>query len=663
MRTYDILADYGLKDEEADRISLNPGCVIAIYRHKYPVTYSRAKTESFSTIASNATEMHQSPLIIVDDISSAQVSSSKTSHINSLSGTLRPGLNYLAEAMPGDYIFCWMVQSKELLLSLVKRLKDGSPCNEFNDGLKFFGKISGMRKRMQINPGTGHKAASFVFNASGFSEFDGSIYFEPQLQLKSVGLMSDWLQKYGIRLNEIISRSGEGIGVNEILPVLLQVFFGRGIPSNSGLSSGGPKITDGLDNPYSFVVPTSVAKVFGIKTGTKPHGLIAYTDLLEVIHGVQSYIGDMNINSDSVVETPDQDSNIPNEGDSVRGRVFQPQGTGGNSKVHFTNDKQMGIFVPSVPATNGRRTAWDLINQFLNPAVNEVYTALRTNSNGRIFPTIISRQLPFSSGLISKEFTPKPFKTVEQPNGDIKVGKITRIFDKTEDSDVNISFGDVGNLSVTKPPLNVKLTRFLELPRWRIHPIFIKNFDIGRSDALRFNFINVQAEQGGAKNGINITGSFARNQPIRDDLDVARSGLRPYMKTIPCAPADAVDRNPSAWMYILADILMGQQLTLTGNIETEGIQQPIVVGENIESDETVLHIEGVSHSFVSDTNGNRKFTTTLNLTHGVNAQQSTGDDSSLYTGIKSTQLTKYDPGITRDSENELPESIKPIGSL
>ena len=668
MRTYDILADFGLKDEEADRITLNAGCVVAIFRHRYPVTFSRKKGASFSNEVTRATELNGGPLIIVDDLANVQVSSTKSNHIDTLTGSLRPGLNYLAEAMPGDYVFCWMVQSQEAVASLTKRLLEGRQCNEFNDGLKFFGKLSGMRKRVQIQPQTGTKVTTFVFNATGFSEFDGSIYFEPFLQLKSVGLMADWLQKYGIKLNEIIARSGMGIGVNEILPALLQVFFGRGIPNNSGLSQGGPKITDGLDNPYSFVVPTEVAKVFGVSTGSKPHGLIAYTDMLEVVHGVQSYLDDVHIDANAVggtVDFQEDDDRIPREGSLTRGKVFQPQGAGGNGKMHYTQDRQMGVFVPSVPATDGQRTAWNLINQFLNPAVNEIYTAMRTNAQGRVYPTLISRQLPFSStaGLVSNSFVPKPFMAPSRIKKDAEVnvdGPIMRTFEKERVADFGTLDVSIGDFDTDKQPISVKLTRFLELPRWRIHPVFLKSFDIGRSDALRFNFINVQADAGGAKSGISVTGGFVRNPPVRDDLDVARSGLRPYMKTIPCAPADAVDRNPSAWMYVLSDILMGQHLTLTGNLESDGIQQPIVVGDNVEFDETVLHIEAVAHSFNSDGNGNRKFTTNLSLTHGVNAAQANDDDTSLYTGITSAQLTAYDPAIMRDSENQLPEPIKPV---
>ena len=665
MRTYDILADFGLKDEDADQISLNAGCVIAIFRHKYPVTYSRSNQASFSDFATRAVEMFERPLIIVDDIASVQVSATKGSHVTALNGNLRPGINYLAEAMPGDYVFCWMVQNKETLNSLIGRLEKGEACNEFNDGLKFFGKLTAMRKRGSIAAG-GNKSATFVFNAAGFTEFDGSIYFEPNLQLNSIGLISDWMQNFGVSLNKIIAENGDGIGVNEMMPTLLQVFFGSGVPQNRGMDDQRLKLTAGLDNPFSFIVPTCVGKIFGVKTGTKPHGLLAFTDILEVIHGIQSYAGDLSVDS-----TNNKNSDIDaNNGTvtSVSGKVFQPKNTEysfGGSKIRFTQTRQMGTFMPSVPATTGQVTAWGMINQFLNPTINEVYTALRTDGKGKIYPTFICRQLPLSSGLLSDTFIPKPIPTVKGPNGKSD----TEISDSwgldMSDKSLSIEVGTIERIPDTLGPppksrsskLEIKQTLFLDLPRWRIHPIFVKGFDIGRSDALRHNFVHVVGESG-AKDGINRTGAFAQNQPFRDDLDIARSGLRPLMVTVPCAPSDEIDKNPSAWMYLMSDFLMGQHLTLTGSLDCHGIQQPIVVGDNIEFDDTVLHIEGVTHSFQADSNGNKRFGTVLNLTHGMNAKQANGDDTALYTGINSGELTAMDARVTRDSENELPQPIQ-----
>lgn len=648
MRTYDVIADYGLKNEEADRITLDAGCVIAVYRYKFPVTFSRSKGESFSQYIGDATELRE-PLFIVEDINSASVTQSKTSHVGSLSAVLAPGLNYVTEIMPGDYLFCWMVQSQSDVQAIVQKLKNGEPANKFMDGLKFFGKVASCRRRRSIMA-NGTKVVKFTLQAAGFTEFDGSIYYEPYLAQTSVGLLSDWLQKYGVKLNEIIAKNGNGVAINSIIPTLLEVFFGRGIPTNSGLPNV-PRVTEGLDNPFSFVVPKSVASVFGVTAGSKPGNLIAYTDLLEVTHGVQKYDGDQNINSENVSTTVIDFNN--GLGASAQGSVFQPRGVNEfDGKVHFTGIDQLGTFVPSLPAIQGQQTAWTLIQQFLNPAVNEIYTTLRTNLQGSVFPTFILRQLPFSSGLASETYVPKPIPTAHKTVDEFENGFGLDLTGPNLDLDEQ-GFGlDLSNplnpQAITPAgfgPRTVNQTYFTELPRWRIHPVFMKDFDIGRSDAMRFNFIHVYGEAG-QKTGINVTGAFVRDAPVRDDLDIARSGLRPYMRTVPCAPEDIANRGAGAWMALLSDFLMGQHLTLTGTLETDGIQQPIAVGDNLEVDDVILHIESVEHSFASDGQGNRKFNSRFALTHGVNAEQVTGGDESLYTGMKPTQLTRFDPTIT-----------------
>lgn len=617
MRTYDILADFGVKDEHADRVSLNAGCVVAFYRYAKPATYSRRNRDSISQSPLDAVEMLEP--IFVTDILSAVVASSKANHISTAQLQLAPTIDYLSEVMPGDFVFVWMLQKEETLTSLLERLKSGKQCNKFNDGLKFFGRVVRPRKRFSTFP-NGVKTLTHTITGVGFSELDAAIYFEPYLALRSVGMLSDWLQKTGIRLNEIIASNGQGVAVNKIIPEILRVMYGTGIPANSGLPSQ-PEITNGLDNPYAFIIPSQVGKVFGVDHGSKPHGLVAYTDVLEVLHGVQKYTDDIQITAENI-DT------------SRRGVVFQPDISGSSLRVSYTGTPQLGVFLPSVPAMQGSKSVWSLISQFVNPTVNEIYTALRTNKDGEIFPTFVLRQLPFSTGLTSDKFTLRPIKTA---NGEISAQK---------GLDLTLPVPEL----YSPDDRTVTRTRFVELPRWRIHPIFIRDFDVGRDDALRFNFIHVQGESG-ARTGTNQTGTFVRDPPYQDQLDILRSGLRPYMRTVPCAPEDVVNRGAGVWMELLSDFLMGQHLMLTGSLVVDGIQQPIVPGDNVEVDETLLHIEAVTHSF-SSTGGNRRFTTTLVLTHGVTSQQldTQSNEQSLYTGIRQTQSPQLEPGITQDSK-------------
>jgi hypothetical protein len=331
-----------------------------------------------------------------------------------------------------------------------------------------------------------------------------------------------------------------------------------------------------------------------------------------------------------------------------KGWIFNPFAD--SEKVHFTGTPQLGTFIPSSPAFQGQKTAWSILTQYLNPTVNEIYTAIRTNPSGKLFPTMVLRQLPFSTNLASRLFIPKLANAKRVPDQNEEAGNevVGRVQIATFDD-------EEGEVITGRPNgFDIPVTYFSELPRWIVHPTLIRSFNIGRSDSLRFNFIHVQGETG-QKGGVSQTGALVRDPPLRDELDIARSGLRPYMRTVPCGQQDIVNHGAGAWMQLLADFLMGQHLTLTGQMETVGIQAPICPGDNVEFDDTLLHIEGVTHSFTSDGAGNRRFYTSLSLTHGMSTREAQ-DDTSIYSGVFSGELEQLDPGttVTKDLQSDAP---------
>ena len=297
----------------------------------------------------------------------------------------------------------------------------------------------------------------------------------------------------------------------------------------------------------------------------------------------------------------------------------------------------LGTFLPSPPQFDGQKTIWAILQQFLNPTINEMYSCLRVNPAGKIFPTLVVRQLPFSSGLITEEYRPKPLPVAAHLRDQQK--------EKQQKKKVATTIQH-------KDPLptelrNLTLTRFMELPRWRVHPILVKSVDLGRSDAVRVNFIHAYGES--ALAGMTSVRQFVTDPPLSDDIDIARNGLRPYLSTVPCDPVDSRNRSSSDWMYILSDILMGQHLTLSGSVELVGVQAPICPGDNLEFDEHVLHIEAVAHTFMMNPNGFKSFSTTVALTHGIKAEQATGADLAMYSGSDQRDLAQpLDAGQTRE---------------
>jgi hypothetical protein len=274
---------------------------------------------------------------------------------------------------------------------------------------------------------------------------------------------------------------------------------------------------------------------------------------------------------------------------------------------------------------------WSVLQQFLNPTINEMYTCLRINPQGIVVPTMVVRQIPFT----------------------------TEAFDATIQSTI-IPFA-----ASTSTPL---VTKFLALPRWRLHSAMVDHIDIGRSNATRTNFVHILGQDATSYEQNTFSNQLVNNKPIRDDLDIQRSGLRPYMTTVAAVNKDNVGNTPSIWMALVADRMIGSQYTLNGTISSVGIRAPIAEGDNLEFDGVVYHIESVTHHASIGGNGERSFTTTLTLTNGIRSDGVTdtgpqgppGTSSGgsgggsgtpqfpIYPGFLPTDQTAHDPGINFD---------------
>lgn len=631
-RIYDIIKDFAPNEPEGkvDQLSVSPYALVAIWRYRYPATFSRANGESFSNNIFDAIELKPNVLIITEDLRNLTVGTQKTSHITRMQCTIAPGTDYLSQAMPGDFCAAWMVSSIESFTKVVEALVNGKPANFWDSGFKFFGKVDSLRKVISQAP-NGLRTTTYNLTANGFTELDASIYYEPYLQNQSVGLATNFLRNFGISINKLMNDNKQGLDINKIIPVFLTAFYGEGIPKNQGIqNSQNAQTTQGLDNPNSFIVPGAIAKVLGATKPTKSNGLFGWADVMETLYGIQKYSG----NSGS---TTAEASNKQ----ILAANVFVPDGipTDRDSRLRYTNVPMLGTYLPSPPQFTGQTTVWSIISQFLNPSINEMFCTLKANAKGQILPTLVVRQLPFSSGLATTTLKPIAPQTLQNSTKKLKKQKNKKA-----------SANNQAAPNTANNPHQLNLTYYMELPRWRVHPILVKHLDVGRSDALRQNFLHVYGDDGFSQT--NRAAQFVRNPPIKDSLDVIRSGLRPCMGTVNASPEDIRSNRATDWMFILSDIVFGQHLTLNGSMVSQGIQSPICVGDNIEFDETVFHIEGLQHTFQISPNGVKNFTTSLQLTRGMKIEQG-GGDQALYSGIKIGDLSTYEPGITRETSLDL----------
>lgn len=576
--SHKVIKDFGQGDDPTS-ITVSSYWVIAIFRQKNPVTYKRSKKKSFSEDMSKGLETFEQPLIITDDCFQLQVQSTKSNHITSLNAGLYPTEDYLQLINPGDWMFAWMVQSSDKFSTLIENIRTNKPCNNFDDGLKFFGKVANVRKQIQQSP-NGERTARYTLTGTGFSEFDAILYYNPYLKNREDDLATQF-GRLGYNVNDMIDKNAGGIPGDKAIPAIVDVMLGEGTPPD--LQHVGEKVTYGTEGDYAYVLPLVVGQLLDKGLTTKSCG-IGYADILEMIIGIQEYSNEEANESDDTVQTS---------------KTFQPSGTGTSGSRRYCDKSDMlGSFLPTPPAFTDK-TIWNILREFLNPATNEMYTALRVNPDGKILPTLILRQLPFTSNVVNVDFP---------------------------------------------------VTKFLALPRWELHPILLRSLDIGRSDSLRFNFVDVLpiTSSAGARRPEALSVTFP---PRWDALDIARNGLRPYNMTVPAYGGSTRDDSTSKWKDLITDIIMGQHMTLTGTVTSVGIQSPICIGDNIEIDGVVYHIEALTHVCQLNPEGTKNFNTTIHLTNGMNAEQKFSDESiyAYISGQSDAQDNAFNPGVNSQS--------------
>lgn len=601
MAKYNVLKDH----EDQNFVCQSPYWVVAVVRLGLPLSFSRLKQESVTKdVTMGGFLRADTPLIVTGDCVQLQISNSKRSCTKTMSATLKQtDINYLVEILPGDWVFAWIVDGEEKYLDLIDRISRGKACNRFDDGLKFVGRAHSIRKSLHVSA-DGLKSVSYSLQSVGFRELESIFYFDQALASQDTlkKEFGQWMARISLRVNEIFRANAQGVpenNINLINLAFLDCVVGKGPAKGrqpTAVSANGAKLTASpqLENeaPYSYLVPVTVSNLLGREPAdrSKANNVTSYADILELLQGIQKY--------ENLDNTP---------------KTFIPTLSESESSLtrRVTPHKMLGTFLP-LPPVLANRTLWSVFQQYLNPAINELYTCLRVNPEGLIVPTIVFRQIPFT----------------------------TSVYYTKKDHVV---------------------TYFLELPRWQIPATLITDVDIGRSDATRTNLVHVYGTSSYLANGgTPVQYQMIKNPPIRDDLDIQRSGVRPYVTTVDSWVSQSMGAVPGTWMSLIADWMMGSQYTLNGTVSTKGIFAPICEGDNLEFDGCVYHIESVSHSVVIGMDGMKSFTTSLTLTNGMRAVEGPASDHGsvqpIYAGFRSEDNRGFDPGLALQGngfQNEL----------
>ena len=547
---------YNLTQNQPDSHQAQNWALILIVRFKEQNTFEGANpTQAFLPIdqqqAINPNDaVAYDKILIRSDILSCNVTSNKNSFTGTATAMLVPGqYDYQYVIFPGDHAFIWMHNDIAQLTRVVNAIQNNTQANDWNSGLKFYGRIESVRKDF-TTMAEGEKSIRYQVNFKSFSELNSQIYFNPYMKLSTDGNPLNFFANVTQQYQNLFGPNGQ-ITPTSIIEDMISIFLGNGPGVNSTASGS---VQRSSNNAY--IIPTAVGQVLG-QSSTSNGSLLTYADILNTLLGIQKYT---DVNNQLV-------------GDS-RYAPFIPllDNATIQNRQRECADALQGRYL-ALPDLFNSTTVWSLLQSYLNTTLNEMYLTLRTDEFGFIYPTLIARQIPFSTPKISVK--------------------------------------------------NVKNTQFNSIPQWSIDPsIRIASYNIGTSDVMRVNFVQFYGQVFNSRIDAptSIAGQSGNENFKEDRLDILRNGGRNIITTsntiVNTDPNTTETELADNYSSLLADWFINGHLKLTGTINMVGIAEPICIGDNITYDEKIFHIESVTHRYAME-GINKTFTTTLELVNGM----------------------------------------------
>lgn len=503
----------------------------------------------------------RAPLVIYNDAISVTVSNTKSNVTSSMSARLLAGdLNYATAIHPGDFVMVNMVNWNDKVSvvdgngrevganTLRARVAAQKPINSYNDGFKGIFRIQKVSKVLKTDPASGVKAYYYEMQAFGFTELNTVIYYDPQIFNQLQGNFRFFMQQFDGFFGGITSKK-ENNKVQDILPVLISALIGQGTkaPNNK------------LKQPQNvhFELPDLVGRLLGVKNIRYAAELFNY------------YIGIWQASSGGA-QNPESGFNP-----KITRNTKLPSG------FYTTGKDLQGRKVVEAEYWNNVKV-WDILSKYANTLINEMYTTYRVNPNGRVMPSLVIRQKPFTS---------------EHFNSQVEVKRKYQTGFK-----------------------NTPTTKYMDLPRWRLNPSMVFDMNLGKDEAARINFVQVYTRTVAANDARNRARQTGTGNYQFDVDDIKRSGLKPYLATADFDYPENGDKSTKGkeWANLVADWVIDGHLRESGTLSCVGIQDPISVGDNIEFDGIIYHIEAISHTINVDPRSGRKvFRTNLNVSFGT----------------------------------------------
>lgn len=569
-----VLLNEKHNQKASDSYQLRPRAVVAVFPYLIreidpqiiSVNYKPAKEYS------DYLNLRQKVIIIADDVLSLNISTAKGAPSHTLQATLAPlaqTQDYLQLIAPGDFIMSWIVNGSTALEDLIAKIKKLDPCNEYDSGLKFFGQVMSIQENYRIGA-NGLKNLRYSISASGFNQYNAQIFFSPFIVPKDATNEAGFLfpqlvfKNLGDNVVEKIYSDKNGdqpLSIHRQLQIFHQLLLG---PGPGTIKNNPVKSVNG-----AFGVPDSVAKVFG--RDVSKSGVNTFADLSSVILGVQQFsdsqesawgpLGPKFKLADSVYDKKSND-----QSSRSYGTYWEPE----DDNLKLKGRKALKIS----PTMGG--TVYSMLQQLSNSTINEMYVTLRAEPtpDARILPTFVCRQLPFI------------IEPIEKLN-------------------------------------NFPYTKYFDLPRFLIPKEIVTEYGLSRNDALRLNSTMVRQDCSLSRpelQGMVDAIAIQYGNWSFDSNDIRRNGMRFYqvkvdqdLVALDDKKAKNVIRDYTAF---ISSIISNQHLKYTGTIQTFGIFDPICIGENLEFNDIVFHIESVNHVYQIQ-NGLPIFRTNFTLSHGT----------------------------------------------
>ena len=578
-------------------------------------------------------------MIVVNDAISVTVSSSAASMQDQASITLKIGeLDYTKSLSVGDHVFIWMTNWQEDANKIFNQLNSGIPANNFNSGLKFAGKISNLTKSISVSSdGIPDEVVSIA--AVMFSELNTSINISSVAQSVLDQTTTSASNKYTelfTKLNPSIMAAFMDSGnrpwrtPDEVTLFMAATFLGNGPTAAmkhlaAGLDADPSSYRDSYNQ--SMVYPKEAAQILGALDGSG--STPTFFNVINLHLGVESYTPG-SFKDDSTLYLP---SSVQNK-------------TDGNIRK---SPYLKGAFLIVSPNFDNSQVQ-SVIQQYSNPVCNEIFTCLKYDpaSNG-IKPTLIHRQIPLSTKNVFK-YAGNAKETITE--------QLLSLSGSQRDH-----FGSLGSQDFL-----TSLTQYSNIPRWIMPMSLVTSINIGASSDQKINFIqvfdysqeiisSVESTAGNDGNAVSLeaniqTSQIAAGNFLFDDDDIKKHGVKASILKTQVGIVLASPAIPKFLAAMQADFQFNNHLKFTGRVTTAGVQEPICVGDNLELDGILYHIEAITHMARIDASGRKMFRTSFTLSNGLVASSLETDTVVYPVDVQQGYFGKTDLQQTKHSNRD-----------